>query len=180
MTLNLDLPTPLEFPAFPFKPPYEIQVELMRHLYTSIEQKKVTVVESPTGTGKTLSLLCSSLTWLRDEKDRAKKGKLQAVAGDGTDAKDWVVEQTRERMRRELEADERDYEARLARARKREEQMKRIAKARVTKKQRKEVEAHEQLEDNDDEFLPESDIQGEDEEMYISPALRALMSKYVR
>lgn len=86
MMFSLELPTPLEFPAFPFNPPYEIQVELMRHLYASIEQKKVTIVESPTGTGKTLSLLCASLTWLQDEKNRARKGKLsQAVAEDGID-----------------------------------------------------------------------------------------------
>ena len=50
MSVTLELPTPTAFPAFPFNPPYEIQVELMRHLYMSIEQKKVTVIESPTGT----------------------------------------------------------------------------------------------------------------------------------
>jgi chromosome transmission fidelity protein 1 len=50
MTGNLNLPTPSSFPAFPFTPPYEIQVELMRHLYSSIEEKKVTIIESPTGT----------------------------------------------------------------------------------------------------------------------------------
>lgn len=48
--ISLSLPTPTEFPAFPYSPPYPIQVDLMRHLYTSIEQKKVTIVESPTGT----------------------------------------------------------------------------------------------------------------------------------
>ena len=31
--------------------------------------------------GKTLTLLCSSLTWLMDERDRARKGKMRAVAG---------------------------------------------------------------------------------------------------
>lgn len=49
-------------------------------------------------------------------------------------AKDWVIEQTRERARRELEADEREYEDRLAEARKREILMKKMAKARVIKK----------------------------------------------
>ncbi|KAF5382526.1 hypothetical protein D9615_002808 [Tricholomella constricta] len=178
MSLNLDLPTPTDFPAFPYNPPYEIQVELMRHIYTTIEQKKVTIVESPTGTGKTLSLLCASLTWLRDEKDRAKKGKLHAVAGDGADAKDWVIEQTRERVRRELEADEREYEARLAEARKREDLMKKMAKGRVTKKMRKDVPATKQPNDEeDDQFLPESESPRDNEEMYISPALRALMAR---
>jgi chromosome transmission fidelity protein 1 len=50
MTLDLELPVPHEFPAFPFNPPYEIQVELMKHLYSAIEDRKVTIVESPTGT----------------------------------------------------------------------------------------------------------------------------------
>lgn len=49
-------------------------------------------------------------------------------------AKDWVIAQTIERMRRDLEADERAYEERLAEARQREEVMRRMAKARVVKK----------------------------------------------
>ncbi|RDB17932.1 ATP-dependent DNA helicase CHL1 [Hypsizygus marmoreus] len=179
MSLNLDLPTPDDFPAFPFNPPYEIQVELMRHLYSSLEEKKVTIVESPTGTGKTLSLLCASLTWLRDEKDRAKKGKLKAITEDGCDAKDWVVEQTRERVRRELEADEQEYEERLIKARKREAAMRKTFKARVVKKAKHDG-APPQNEEDDDQFLPEDESLGDDEEMNISPALRALMAKSVR
>jgi chromosome transmission fidelity protein 1 len=50
MATDIELSTPEDFPAFPFQPPYDIQVQLMRHLYTSIEGKKVTIVESPTGT----------------------------------------------------------------------------------------------------------------------------------
>ena len=48
--------------------------------------------------------------------------------------KDWVIEQTLERARRDLEADELEYEERLAQARKREEALRRAAKAKVTKK----------------------------------------------
>jgi len=48
--MNLELPTPAAFPAFPYSPPYNIQNDLMRHLYDSIERRKVTIVESPTGT----------------------------------------------------------------------------------------------------------------------------------
>lgn len=46
---DLSLPTPDSFPAFPFLP-YEIQLDLMRHLYENIESRRVTIVESPTGT----------------------------------------------------------------------------------------------------------------------------------
>ena len=48
--MSLDLPIPTHFPAFPYDPPYSIQVDLMRHLYEAIEQRKVAIVESPTGT----------------------------------------------------------------------------------------------------------------------------------
>jgi len=47
--MDLHLPTPSEFTAFPYKP-YDIQTSLMRYLYESIEQKKVAIIESPTGT----------------------------------------------------------------------------------------------------------------------------------
>jgi chromosome transmission fidelity protein 1 len=50
MDANLHLPTPSEFPAFPYSPPYDIQIDLMRHLYESIESGKVAILESPTGT----------------------------------------------------------------------------------------------------------------------------------
>lgn len=45
----LRLTTPTSFSAFPFLP-YEIQLDLMRHLYENIESRRVTIVESPTGT----------------------------------------------------------------------------------------------------------------------------------
>ena len=57
----------LDFPAFPFNPPYGIQTELMRALYATLEGGGVGVFESPTGTGKTLSVLCSALTWMEDQ-----------------------------------------------------------------------------------------------------------------
>eukprot|EP00249_Psilotum_nudum_P031007 c44383_g1_i1 orf=3-566(-) len=60
-----------EFPAFPFEP-YPIQVELMTAVYTALQKGGVAVVESPTGTGKTLSLICSVLQWLQDERSSSK------------------------------------------------------------------------------------------------------------
>lgn len=47
---TLKLPTRDTFPAFPYATPYSIQLDLMRHLHSSIEESKVTVIESPTGT----------------------------------------------------------------------------------------------------------------------------------
>ena len=52
----------------PFQP-YDIQVQLMQFVYDALDSnKKVCIVESPTGTGKTLSLICSTVTWLRENK----------------------------------------------------------------------------------------------------------------
>lgn len=49
-------------------------------------------------------------------------------------AKYWVIEQTLDKMRREMEADEQEYEAKLLKARKREEAMRRASKGRVNKR----------------------------------------------
>uniref|UniRef100_H2Z3N7 Helicase ATP-binding domain-containing protein n=1 Tax=Ciona savignyi TaxID=51511 RepID=H2Z3N7_CIOSA len=65
------LPTPSEF-IFPFEP-YSIQVDFMKALYQAIEHKQIGVFESPTGTGKSLSLICGSLSWLRDHEAREDK-----------------------------------------------------------------------------------------------------------
>ncbi|KII90522.1 hypothetical protein PLICRDRAFT_697066 [Plicaturopsis crispa FD-325 SS-3] len=173
--MSLELPTPESFPAFPYDTPYSIQVDLMRHLYTAIEGRKIAIVESPTGTGKTLSLLCGSLTWLAHEKDRARKGQLAALASG--DEVDWVVAQTVDRHRRALEAEELEYEARLAEARKREALLKRVAKGRVTK--RPKLQETSVKEDEDDAaFLPEDEeARGADDDNNLSPAVRALMEK---
>lgn len=58
---------PEAFP-FPFKP-YSIQDQFMRSLYSVIENRKIGIFESPTGTGKTLSLMCSALKWLTDHNE---------------------------------------------------------------------------------------------------------------
>ncbi|XP_076749347.1 regulator of telomere elongation helicase 1 isoform X1 [Xylocopa sonorina] len=58
--------------SFPFKP-YPVQEEYMAKVIECLQNSKNGVLESPTGTGKTLSLLCSSLSWLL-----TKKAQLQA------------------------------------------------------------------------------------------------------
>jgi len=59
--------------------PYDIQKDFMVDLYDCIEQGKVGIFESPTGTGKSLSLICGSLTWLRDNKRAAFEEHIAAA-----------------------------------------------------------------------------------------------------
>ncbi|TFY70336.1 hypothetical protein EVG20_g2668 [Dentipellis fragilis] len=135
--MSLVLPTPEAFSSFPYDTPYNIQTDLMRHLYSAIELHKVAIIESPTGTGKTLSLLTAALAWLDDDKARARKGMIDSIEGAGEP--DWVTSQTRERLMRELELEDTTYEERLADARKREEILRKMSQARVIKKARRDV-----------------------------------------
>ena len=69
---------PDSFP-FPFQP-YSIQDQFMRALYSVVENRKIGIFESPTGTGKTLSLMCSALKWLSDHDDLNRIDLLEKIA----------------------------------------------------------------------------------------------------
>eukprot|EP00736_Rhodelphis_marinus_P004915 Rmarinus@m.15945 len=82
---------PYGFPV----PPYDVQTNLMDSLYTIIQQGDVGILESPTGTGKSLSIICGCLTWLHDEERRIIQGELKATSDStpgGEDLPDWVTE----------------------------------------------------------------------------------------
>ena len=78
MTMSsTSLAPPPHFP-FPF-PPYDIQSDFMRTLYRTLESGGLGVFESPTGTGKSLSLICGALQWMRDREQRRKQELKEAV-----------------------------------------------------------------------------------------------------
>ena len=82
---------------FPYEP-YPAQRDLMSELYKTIESSRVGFFESPTGTGKSLSVLCAALHWQREEmcrilenaeevllKDKQKKSNDTSSSSD-----DWL------------------------------------------------------------------------------------------
>ncbi|XP_060167253.1 uncharacterized protein LOC132598418 isoform X1 [Lycium barbarum] len=86
-----------EFPGFPYEA-YSIQLDFMKALYQSLNKGGVAMLESPTGTGKTLSIICSALQWLVDRKEHQKtqidsssnlSGKQEDELG-ADDEPDWM------------------------------------------------------------------------------------------
>lgn len=55
---------------FPFQP-YDCQREYVDKVIEALSNKQHAILESPTGTGKTLSLLCSSLAWLQKSGEKS-------------------------------------------------------------------------------------------------------------
>ncbi|CAH8392447.1 unnamed protein product [Eruca vesicaria subsp. sativa] len=82
-----------EFSAFPYDP-YSIQTDFMNALYRFLDKGGVSMLESPTGTGKSLSIICSALQWLIDRKERGNNsGSNKVVVDDGKEDEsepDWI------------------------------------------------------------------------------------------
>ncbi|KAK2724782.1 regulator of telomere elongation helicase 1 homolog isoform X1 [Artemia franciscana] len=60
---------------FPF-PPYPVQFAYMEKVIECLQKGENGLLESPTGTGKTLSILCSSLAWLTVRKAQVQSALL--------------------------------------------------------------------------------------------------------
>ncbi|KAF9136116.1 DEAD H (Asp-Glu-Ala-Asp His) box helicase 11 [Mortierella sp. 14UC] len=143
------LATPICFPAFPYPTPYAIQTQFMQQLFECIDQRKVGIFESPTGTGKSLSMICGAVSWLMEHdrveqervlEDQSNKelGAVGSTKKSSDDTPDWVQQhraisdatierQERDRKRQELEE-------RVQRIRDREKKM-RESMARKLKRQ---------------------------------------------
>ncbi|KAH0144228.1 ATP-dependent RNA helicase CHL1, partial [Aureobasidium melanogenum] len=99
--------------------PYDIQLQFMRALYDCIEQGKIGIFESPTGTGKSLSLACGSLTWLRDHKRKEFDESIAAIEGDD-DEPEWMVQHSREEKKNQVIQKRAELEAKLEKIRQHE------------------------------------------------------------
>ncbi|KAF5870722.1 putative atp-dependent rna helicase chl1 protein [Botrytis fragariae] len=109
--------------------PYPIQETFMQTVWDVLEEGKIGILESPTGTGKSLSLICGGVTWLRGWKGRVLEGVVEENGGGGgnggegltgSSEPEWVIQAARERRKRELVSRREEMERRLERIRERE------------------------------------------------------------
>ncbi|CAL8115694.1 unnamed protein product [Orchesella dallaii] len=93
---------------FPCKP-YPSQMAMMSKVITGLKQRKNCLLESPTGSGKSLALLCSALAWQRHEAARVFKlneemeaQHLAAKQAQAKDRREKVLEQMK-KQKQQLE-----------------------------------------------------------------------------
>ncbi|KAL8805582.1 MAG: hypothetical protein Q9182_001847 [Xanthomendoza sp. 2 TL-2023] len=135
----------------PFKP-YDIQAQLMLAIYECVSEGKVGIFESPTGTGKSLSLICSTLSWLRDEQRKSLDNDSGLDPGDDEPA--WIIEQARKQKFERLLQQRLDIESRLAKIREKESRLKQQYKIGEPVRKRAKVDSHASSGDGDEhQFL---------------------------
>ncbi|KXH40037.1 DNA repair helicase [Colletotrichum nymphaeae SA-01] len=102
--------------------PYDVQTDFMKAAYGVLQRGngQVGILESPTGTGKSLSLICASLTWLRNQRVEEHEASLKVNMDDFKDEPDWIVEQMLRRKRDELARTWEEREKKLEQIRQRE------------------------------------------------------------
>lgn len=104
----------------PFETPYKVQLDLMQKIYETLTNNyKLGIFESPTGTGKTLSLICSTMTWLREYKKQTNEGLIREKLGDlerkeeDEEEPEWVKKAFREKVLSDYLGEARRYEQHL-------------------------------------------------------------------
>ncbi|XP_071452150.1 ATP-dependent DNA helicase DDX11 [Hetaerina americana] len=127
---QVSLRPPDSFP-FPFEP-YPIQNDFMRNLYICLENEKIGIFESPTGTGKSLSLICGSFRWLNDHQKRQKdelESEIKRLSSqsnaDSESGIDWLTSQAQNLMENRRKY---DLESKLKRMQLQEERLREMKK----------------------------------------------------
>ncbi|KAG0743384.1 hypothetical protein G6F23_006062 [Rhizopus arrhizus] len=173
--------------GFPFEP-YPIQKDFMNSLYNALSQEKIGIFESPTGTGKSLSLICGSLKWLQDQE--VKTTKIQSVESTDNEP-DWVTafqgNSYEDRKREEIERKIAELKKRVQHVRniERNQSIFELASKESSKKRFKKENAIN--DDNDDEFLvgdyhsdddQEDNLQNSSSRSHLSKEVRDLLEKF--
>ncbi|KAI5960651.1 CHL1 [Candida pseudojiufengensis] len=141
----------------PFKP-YDIQRQLMDAIYETIENDyKIGIFESATGTGKTLSIICSTMTWLRNYKKNNifdQKNNTLDVNDDESDEDEpeWVKDEYRRTIVDKSKNKLKEYEIHLDEVEKNFMNNKRYDTIIEDKVKRKKQKSQEQ--EDDESFLP--------------------------
>uniref|UniRef100_A0A3Q0T5Z2 DEAD/H (Asp-Glu-Ala-Asp/His) box helicase 11 n=1 Tax=Amphilophus citrinellus TaxID=61819 RepID=A0A3Q0T5Z2_AMPCI len=171
-----------QFP-FPYQP-YNIQEQFMQALYSALDQGKVGVFESPTGTGKSLSLICGALSWLTDNEERKRQeaaallqegeaalstSVAQSSAASSSAEPDWITDFVQKKAERDLVSKLKEEELKR---KKREERLEMIRnnvhlKYAVKRKSCEEDEAFKLLQLSKEEQVEATGDQ-EDEELIIA------------
>lgn len=107
----------------PFEP-YDIQKQFMEAVYQCLDNGQVGIFESPTGTGKSLSLICGALTWLRDHKKQKFEEGYPDTQPTSSDEPAWMLDHARKKKRQEALNRRQELEGRIARAKAQEKQVK--------------------------------------------------------
>ncbi|XP_062991006.1 ATP-dependent DNA helicase DDX11 [Elgaria multicarinata webbii] len=128
----------MKFP-FPYTP-YPIQEEFMAKLYQVLESGKVGIFESPTGTGKSLSLICGALSWLRDfeEKKRQEEARLLATEINGKGSKEQLEEGSTEAAASQSSTGEPDWITQFVQKKEERETVHRLKEEQIRRKKREE------------------------------------------
>ncbi|CDR97522.1 hypothetical protein, conserved [Babesia bigemina] len=69
---------------------YPSQKKFMQDAYTCFEESRFGLFESPTGSGKTIAILCSLLTWLRDNRVKDAVSRLGPKVDNDEGVPAWV------------------------------------------------------------------------------------------
>lgn len=74
----------------------------MNALTSVLDDGKIGVFESPTGTGKSLSIICAAITWLKREQERLDKGVVQGKDVQ-SDVPDWIRDHAKNEKIKQIE-----------------------------------------------------------------------------
>ncbi|GAB7341074.1 hypothetical protein MBLNU457_7392t1 [Dothideomycetes sp. NU457] len=165
--------------------PYPIQLTLMQAIYDCIDKNQVGIFESPTGTGKSLSLLCSSLTWLRDHKRNIFNDQTGIDNGGTDDEPDWMREHVQKERKQHFLKRRKQLEEKLQAVRDRERKVRERAEGEPDRKRRKlDKHASDQVDDEERFVLDDYDSDDgakskrkQDDKLDLSAETRAMMQK---